>query len=69
MRVVPICCHAPLMAVSNSRESNIVDQEIKPLIRIWLAPQLDEGQDIGKVLLLFSRSYVLNYDSYWSEVA
>uniref|UniRef100_A0A6N2MX22 Uncharacterized protein n=12 Tax=Spermatophyta TaxID=58024 RepID=A0A6N2MX22_SALVM len=29
--------------------------------------RLDEGQDIGKVLLLFSRSYVLNYDSYWSE--
>jgi hypothetical protein len=52
LRVVKVLCLARL-----GKES---------LFSIGLGPQLFEGKDIGKVLLLCS---VLNYDGYWSEVA
>lgn len=73
--------HNPIVLNLNWRcwaeEELVVEKEKKytTLIIHWLAPLFDwtgasaEGKDIGKVLLLLSRSYVLNYDGYWSEVA
>lgn len=59
-----VCVKLPIVQYRRSRE-----KANSQLIRIGLGPQLFEGKDIGKVFFLFSRSYVLNYDGYWSEVA